>query len=230
MDAIILAAGRGMRLRPLTDTTPKPLIPIAGRGTLLRLLDALPKAVSRVVIVVGYLGDNIREEIGTVSHDRPVEYATQEVLDGTGGALRWARPLIRSERFLVVMGDDLYAARDLELLTEYERSILVQTRVMPKDGMDIWRTRSGKVVSLGVGAKGKKAVTNPGAYVLGQEWFETAPVLSPGKTDEWSIPHAIPQLLKQMPFQAVEASFWHMCGTFEEIEEAEKLLQEKQTM
>lgn len=223
MDAIILAAGRGARLRPLTDTTPKPLIPVAGRGTLPRLLDVLPKSVSRVVIVVGYLGDKIREEIGTVSHGCPVEYATQEVLDGTGGALRWARPLIRSERFLVIMGDDLYAACDLEHLVEYERSILVQTKIMPKDGMDIWRTRGGKIVSMGLGKMGKKAMTNPGAYVLGQEWFETVPTLTPGKTDEWSIPHAIPQLLKRVPFQAVEASFWHMCGTFEEITEAERL-------
>lgn len=224
MDAVILAAGRGARLRPLTDTVPKPLIPIAGKGTLPRILDILPPAVGRVVIVVGYLGDKIREEIGTMSHDRPVEYVTQEVLDGTGGALRWARPLIRSERFLVTMGDDLYAARDLERLTEYDRSVLVQTKKMFKDNMDTWEVKDGRLLSLGLGKKGKKGVTNPGAYVLGQEWFDTEPVLTPGKTDEWSIPHALPQLVDRYPFQAVEATFWQMCGTFEEIAEAEKIL------
>ncbi len=230
MDAIILAAGRGTRLRPLTDTVPKPLIPIAGKGTLVRILDNLPPAVSRVIIVVGYLGDAIRAEIGDHSQNRTVEYVAQEVLDGTGGALRWARPLIRSERFLVLMGDDLYAARDLERLTECERAVLVQTKELFKDGMDVWSVKDGKLVDLVVGNKGDKGVTNPGAYVLGHEWFETEPVLTPGKTDEWSIPHAIPQLLQEHPFQAVEATFWQMCGTFEELAEAERILgqQEKE--
>ena len=224
MDAIILAAGRGTRLRPLTDTVPKPLIPVAGTGTLPRLLNMLPAQVGRVIIVIGYLGEKIKEQIGTVSHDRPIEYIQQEVLDGTGGALRWARPLIRSERFLVTMGDDLYAARDLEGLVEHERSILIQTKVMPKDNMDIWQVKDGKMVGLGLGKKGKKGMTNPGAYVLGHEWFETQPVLTPGKTDEWSVPHALPQLFDRYPFTPVEASFWQMCGTFEEIAEAEKIL------
>ncbi len=226
MDAIILAAGRGMRLRPLTDATPKPLIPIAGRGTLLRLLDVLPKAVSRVVIVIGYLGEQIRQEIGDVSHDRPVEYVIQEVLDGTGGALRWARPSIHSERFLVLMGDDLYVARDLEQVTEYERGMLIKTAKLPKDGMDIWQMRQGKIVGMRTGQVGHKGSMNAGAYVLGHEWFETSPTSTPGKTDEWSIPHAIPQLLKRVSFQAVETSFWQMCGTFEEIATTEQLLRE----
>lgn len=226
MDAVILAAGRGTRLRPLTDTMPKPLIPIAGKGTLPRLLDILPAAVSRVIIVVGYLGDKIREEIGDHSHHRQVEYAAQGALDGTGGALRWARPLIRSERFLVLMGDDLYAARDLERLVDCERGVLVQTKTLPKDGMDVWSVEDGKLVDLISGNKGEVAVTNPGAYLLGHEWFDTEPVLTPGKTDEWSIPHAIPQLLAKHSFQVVEASFWQMCGTFEEIAEAEKKLSE----
>jgi bifunctional UDP-N-acetylglucosamine pyrophosphorylase/glucosamine-1-phosphate N-acetyltransferase len=184
----------------------------------------LPPAISRVVIVVGYLGDRIREEIGDHSNNRQVEYVSQAVLDGTGGALRWARPLIRSERFLVVMGDDLYAARDLERLSECERAILVQTKVLHKDGMDIWDVKDGRVVGMSVGKAGETAVSNPGAYVLGHEWFEVEPVLTPGTTDEWSIPHAIPQLLEKHPFQAVEASFWQMCGTFEELAEAEKIL------
>lgn len=230
MDAIILAAGRGTRLRPLTDTTPKPLIPIHGRGTLPRLLDILPAAIGRVVIVTGYLGEQIRQEVGDMSHDRPVEYVTQERLDGTGGALRWARPLIRSERFLAVNGDDLYAARDLERLVESERGILVQTKTLPKDDMDVWKVKDGKITGIGIGKKGKNGVMNPGAYLLGHEWFDTEPTLTPGKTDEWSIPHAIPQLLKTRPFDAVEASFWQMCGTFEEIAEAEKLLQAQEKM
>lgn len=224
MDAIILAAGRGARLRPLTDTTPKPLIPIAGRGTLPRLLDILPPAISRVIIVIGYLGEKIREEIGPVAHDRRIDYVTQEILDGTGGALRWARPLIHSERFLVINGDDLYAARDLERMVEYERSVLVQTCSLHKEGMDVWQVRDGHLTGMTIGKKGKKGIANPGAYVLGQEWFETQPVLTPGKTDEWSIPHALPQLFDRHTFHAVEASFWQMCGTFEEIAEAEKIL------
>src|SRR5690242_14118031 len=108
MDAIILAAGRGTRLRPLTDHTPKPLIPVAGRGTLPRVLRCMPDAVDRIILVIGHLGEQIRAAVGTEALGRDVVYVEQAPLNGTGGAVLQSAGALRSDTFLVVNGDDIF--------------------------------------------------------------------------------------------------------------------------
>jgi len=226
MDGIIMAAGKGSRLRPLTDLLPKPLVPVAGRGTLLRLLEELPSSVDRIILVVGYLQEKIREAIGDTYRHIPVEYVVQDVLDGTGGALRRAEAAIRSERFLVINGDDLYLREDLEKVCAAERGLMVFEQTLTKPS-DVCLIEDGKLVGFQSRQAGERGAVNVGAYVLGREWFRTEPVLSPGKTDEWSLPHAIPQLLAQETFYAIPATFWMMCGTLEEIQRAEAALKER---
>lgn len=223
MDAIILAAGKGMRLRPLTDVLPKPLVPVAGRGTLLRLLDILPPEVERVLLVVNYLQEKIRAEIGDTWNGIPVEYVFQEVLNGTGGALRCCQPHIRGDHFLILNGDDLYGQGDLERLVREDRGILYREGILPNGG-DGWLVEDGRIKgSVAVAPNGTGCV-NINGMKLGREWFETESVLSPGKTDEWSMPHAIPALLDRYEYRAVPASFWMPCGTLDEIRAAEERL------
>ena len=69
MDAIILAAGKGTRLRPYTEKVPKPLLPVQGRPILDWILGALPP-VDRLIVVVNYLGDVIEEYLATQTHLR----------------------------------------------------------------------------------------------------------------------------------------------------------------
>lgn len=224
-----MAAGRGSRLRPLTDVMPKPLVPVAGRGTLPRLLDELPDAIDRIILVVGYLQDKIREAIGNAYRGKPVVYVTQDPLDGTGGALRRAELAIRSERFLVINGDDLYAREDLERLCETDRGLLVHEQTLSK-ASDVCLAKDGNLIGFETRQSGEFGAVNTGAYVLGREWFGTEPVLSPGKSDEWSLPHAIPQLFRRQPFSVVPATFWRMCGTVEEIALAESALKERERL
>lgn len=225
MDAIILAAGRGTRLRPLTDTLPKPLVPVAGRGTLPRLLDMLPPEVDRVLLVVNYLHEKIRAEIGDAWNGIPVEYVFQATLNGTGDALRSCEPFIRGDRFLVLNGDDLYGREDLENLTQHERGILYCEGILTNGG-DGWLVENGRIRGSVAVAPNGAGRANINGMKLGREWFETAPVLSPGKTDEWSLPHAVPSLLDRYEYRAIPASFWMPCGTPAEIREAEERLGE----
>ncbi|MFA6429852.1 MAG: sugar phosphate nucleotidyltransferase [Patescibacteria group bacterium] len=226
MDCIIMAAGLGTRLRPLTDTTPKPLVPVAGRGTLLRLLDKLPDVVDRVIIVVGYLQDKIREQVGTRWNGREIVYVVQDPLDGTGGAVRRAQSEIRSERFLVLNGDDLYAKEDLARLASAERGALVYRMRMPAL-WQMWRVESGRLVAFDRVPADTEAWMNINAFTLGQEFFETEPVPVPGKEHEQSLPHALPQLFSRYPYQAIPATFWMPCGTLEEIQQAEMALRQR---
>lgn len=102
---MILAAGRGERMRPLTDTTPKPMIPVAGRSMLDRSMDRLQThGIRNIVINVHHLGEQIADHIGAgrahiVREDRLLE---------TGGSVKNALPLLGDEPFFVLNGDGLW--------------------------------------------------------------------------------------------------------------------------
>ncbi|MEN9557959.1 MAG: hypothetical protein RL141_328 [Candidatus Parcubacteria bacterium] len=224
-----MCAGLGTRMRPLTNTMPKPLVPILGKGSLLRTLEILPPAVTRVIIVVNYLEEQIIAAVGASSQGRPVIYVRQDPLDGTGGCLRQVKAQVPdlSERFLAMYGDDLYAAEDLAALTAHPRALLLlQYTACENDTRDAWNVDAeGHLVSLFRPKAGEQVWVNVGAYALDHTWFETTPVLVPGKTDEWSLPHALPQLLeRQLSIIAVPATFWLPIGTPEELKTAEKIL------
>ncbi|MEL7185500.1 MAG: N-acetylmuramate alpha-1-phosphate uridylyltransferase MurU [Pseudomonadota bacterium] len=108
MRAMILAAGRGERLRPLTDTIPKSLVEIHGEPLLERHLKNVAAAgITDVVINLGWLGDKLRERIGDGDQfDLKVAYSDEgdNVLE-TGGGIHKALPLLGDEPFLVVNAD-----------------------------------------------------------------------------------------------------------------------------
>lgn len=106
--ALVLAAGRGERLRPLTLTTPKPLLPAGGRTLIEYHLAALARAgVTDIVINLAWLGDRIRAFLGDgARHGVRVRYSDEgpEPLE-TGGAITHALPLLGTEPFWLVNGD-----------------------------------------------------------------------------------------------------------------------------
>src|SRR2546429_568885 len=109
MDAVILAAGLGTRLRPHTLTTPKPLLAVRGRPILDWTLGALPPSVDRVVLVVHYLGEQVEAYLRGQKWFSSWVVVRQEVPRGTGDALRSCQGhLGTDEPFLVLNGDDLY--------------------------------------------------------------------------------------------------------------------------
>src|SRR5688500_2102268 len=124
MDAIIMAAGLGTRLRPHTLTTPKPLLPVQGRPILDWALAALPPSVDRVLVVVNYLAEQIEADLRTQPHFADWATVRQDVPRGTGDAVRSCKPSLRSERVLVLNGDDLYGAADLARLANCPAGVL----------------------------------------------------------------------------------------------------------
>ena len=109
MRAMILAAGLGTRLRPLTNTIPKPLLPIAGAPLIVWNLLLLRQAgIVDVIINLHHLGHLIEKELGDGSRlDMRVQYSPEPVLLGTGGGIRQAKWFFGREPFLVLNGDTL---------------------------------------------------------------------------------------------------------------------------
>src|SRR6056297_3235107 len=106
MQAVIVAAGQGTRMRPLTETRPKPMCPVAGRPLLEHVMAACADVVDGYVVVVGYEAGRIREAIGETFAGQPVEYVRQDEQLGTAHAVGQAAGAV-DERVLVLNGDCL---------------------------------------------------------------------------------------------------------------------------
>lgn len=108
--AMILAAGRGERMRPLTDTTPKPLLPVRGKPLIERHVERLAQAgIGRLVINLAWLGSLIREYLGDGSrYGVSIRYSEEspQALETAGGIFR-ALPMLEPGPFMVVNGDVL---------------------------------------------------------------------------------------------------------------------------
>ncbi|KAB1185033.1 MULTISPECIES: bifunctional sugar-1-phosphate nucleotidylyltransferase/acetyltransferase [Haloferax] len=117
MQTVILAAGRGTRMRPLTDRRPKPMLPVGDKPLVAHTADAaIDAGASSLTLVVGYEADDVRSYFGTERRGIPVEFAVQEAQRGTADAVRAAAAHLDPEGpFVVLNGDALY---DVPSLTE----------------------------------------------------------------------------------------------------------------
>ncbi|MEF8842993.1 MAG: bifunctional sugar-1-phosphate nucleotidylyltransferase/acetyltransferase [Haloarculaceae archaeon] len=108
MQTVVLAAGQGTRMRPLTETVPKPMLPVADRPLAAHTADAAVDAGStELVLVVGYEAEAVREYFGECYRGVPIAYAAQEEQLGTAHAVAAAREHLDGP-FVVLNGDNLY--------------------------------------------------------------------------------------------------------------------------
>jgi mannose-1-phosphate guanylyltransferase len=117
MQALILAGGEGTRLRPLTHTVPKPVLPLAGRPHVAYVIDWLVRhGVDDVVVSCGHLAEGMRRALAELEPGVEIRYAEEPDARGTAGAIRFAEDML-GERFLVLNGDVL-CDLDLTALAE----------------------------------------------------------------------------------------------------------------
>lgn len=107
MKAMILAAGRGERMRPLTDTTPKPLLEVGGKALIVWIIEALVASGFReLVINVSHLGAQIESALGRGQRwDASIQYSREAEPLETAGGIATALPLLGSDPFIVVNAD-----------------------------------------------------------------------------------------------------------------------------
>lgn len=220
MDAIILAAGLGTRLRPHTLTTPKPLLPVRGRPLLDWSLGALPSSVDRVLVVVNYLADQIEGYLAKQKHFTSWQIVRQEVPRGTGDALRSCRGHLRGGSFLVLNGDDLYGAADLARLAGFPAGLLVQPVDEPRRFGIAFLKPDGSLERLveKPDLDGRQ-LANTGAYVFPPDVFDIP--LSLSARGEYEITDYVSAVAQQRRVEVVEANFWLPIGTFEVWQKAQ---------
>ncbi|HEY4508075.1 MAG TPA: sugar phosphate nucleotidyltransferase [Candidatus Paceibacterota bacterium] len=224
MQAVILAAGRGVRMKPLTDAAPKPLLKIGERTLLDYSFDALPDAVDEVIMVIGYLGDQIRAYLGENFRGRHIKYVVQKKLEGTAKAVWEAKPFLKG-RFLVLMADDIYTKEDIEKCLQHEQAILVMKNDQIGPGGRVLLDREGRlqgVVEDKFNPAGALISTN--VFVLDERFFNCEPVKLTDRADEWGLPQTVALFARDYPVAVVEATRWIKINAPEDLIIAEQLL------
>ena len=222
MQCVILAAGKGTRLKPLTDNCPKPLVKVAGKTLLDHVAEALPSSIDELIIVTGYLEEQIREYCGEEFHGRKVVYVHQAEQRGTGHALWLCKDLIRG-RFLYMFADDIHGKNDLARVTSFTRAMLAFTTDTPERFGIVVRNPDGTLGDFV--EKPEHAPSNlasTGVFVLDEKIFNFKPEVE--KNGEYYHTEMIAEYVKEFPMAVVEQNLWIPIGYPDDVENAEKLL------
>jgi bifunctional UDP-N-acetylglucosamine pyrophosphorylase/glucosamine-1-phosphate N-acetyltransferase len=221
MDAVLLAAGLGTRLRPHTLTTPKPLLAVRGRPILDWTLGALPASVKRVIVVTNYLAEQIDGYLRGQRHFRHWVTVPQGEPRGTGDALRRCQAHVQSDRLLVLNGDDLFGAADLAELASRPAGVLVaQVQEPRKFGIAFLKADGTLERLVEKPDLAPPQLANTGAYVFPRSVFDLEIGLSP--RGEYEITDYVSQLAARQPFHVVPAKFWFPIGTEEAWQAAQR--------
>lgn len=209
-------------MKPLTDTTVKPLLKVAERTLLEYTFDALPDEMEEVIMVIGYLGKQIQAYLGQNFRGRKIRYVVQEKLEGTAKALWEARQFLHG-RFLVLMADDIYQRSDVERLLQEEQGIMVMRTETGGPGGHILLNEKGELQDV-VEEKDIPAgvLVAIGAYVLTDKIFNYEPVKLTDREGEWGLPQTVVKMAKDIPVAVVEATRWLKITTPEDLKRAKR--------
>lgn len=176
MQTVVLAAGRGTRMGPLTEDRPKPMLPVAGRPVLEHVLERTAAAgASSFVIVIGYRGETIRERFGPSFDGRPITYVEQKSADGTADALATAVDALEAEHFAVVNGDVLIDEESLTRLFA-PRPAVAAASVDDPSSFGVLTVEDGQVTAIVEKPdRPQSDLVNAGAYVFSpaaRDWVD----------------------------------------------------------
>ena len=196
MYGVVPAAGRGTRMRPLTDRRPKPLLPVGDRSLLERVFDTARDVVDEFVVVTGYRGDEIREAIGDSYRDRPVHYVEQAEALGTAHAVAQAAPVVDDD-FLVLNGDVVVDPSLPRALADAGAPAIAATEVEDPRAYGVLSTAADGSLA-GIVEKPADPPTdlaNVGGYALEPEVFEYIDRTPESERGEYEITTTIDLLL-----------------------------------
>lgn len=222
MQAVILAAGKGTRMRPLTYDIPKAMLLVKGKPILEYTIDFLPEEINEIIIVINHLGDQIKNYFGNEWKGRKIKYVVQKELNGTGGALHICKDFLKG-KFMVVMGDDLYCKSDLKNILNYDLAIL-SYEVEDSTRFGVLKTDAdGHLTEIIEKPKLKeRALISTNAFVLNDKFFEYK--LVPISETEFGLPQTLASMAQDYPVKILIADRWLPVGYPEDIKKAEEVI------
>jgi dTDP-glucose pyrophosphorylase len=214
--AVLLAAGRGTRMRELTNEIPKPMIAVRGKPILEHIIDGLRRAgVTRFLIIVGYRAEVVRQHFGDGAMlGVPIDYATQAVQDGTGRVVELARDFVGNDPFLLAYGDIMVDPsnylRLVNLEPDTEAIVSVRRNEDVSQGGAVFVNERFELIDLREKPKPGEATSpwyNAGIYAFRPSIFKFTAQLQPSPRGEYELTDAIRALAQSgKKVQAFELS------------------------
>jgi dTDP-glucose pyrophosphorylase len=225
MKVLVLAAGKGIRMMPLTIDKPKVLIPVAGKPFLYYVLQNIRKAGfadSDVYVMVYYKKELIETFVNENGFD--VTLIDQEGTLGTGHAVMQAAPFIK-ENFVVIQGDNLYSPEDIRRIAVDDELCYVGAfrSSHPKD-YGVLETKTGMLVGIEEKPQAPKSdLVNTGLYKFAPEIFHELKKLKKSERGEYEVTDAITALAKAGKVKAIKLhDYWVDLSVKEKLPEIEK--------
>lgn len=218
MQGVVPAAGKGTRMRPLTDDKPKGLVDVAGKPLLTRVFEQLGAlAVSELIVIVGYRGEQIREYYGESFEGIPLTYVRQESRDGLADAVRRAAREIETD-FLLLNGDNVIRANTKELVTrhrEADADVTALVEEVPKSEAGkgaVFETNGGEITDIVEKPTQPPSRLVPrGCYAFSPKIIHGCHLVTPNETGEYELTDAISLLLRAgHRLETVELDGWCM--------------------
>ena len=232
MKGIILHGGHGTRLRPLTHTGPKQLLPIANKPMSQYCIESIKDTgINEIGIVIGGIGANkVKEYYGDGKEfGVKITYISQEYPKGIAHAIQLCKNFVNEEKFLVFLGDNIIQKRIDKIAEEFENSnadaSILLCEVDNPSRFGIADLKDGKIIKIM--EKPKDPPTNlavTGIYFLTPKIFEIIKRLKPSWRNELEITDALQMLLEEgnkITYDTI-TDYWKDTGTPEDILNANK--------
>ena len=236
-DAVILAAGRGTRMKALTEDVPKPMLPVAGRPLLEHIVATLHGAgIERFVMITGYRAERIESHFGDGSRfGVEIVYRRQEVRDGTARALLLGRDAVGGRDFLLGWGDILAEPSNYPALLQRftdkrgDGVLAVNWVEDPYRGAAVYvdgEQRIERIVEKPPRGTAGTHWNNAGIGVFRAALFEYAATVPRSARGEYELPDAMTSMLAAglALYAFALDGFWSDVGTPEDLARAEALL------
>jgi NDP-sugar pyrophosphorylase family protein len=226
MQAVILAAGAGKRLRPLTNDIPKPMVRVSGKPILERTLDILPDNVGEVIMVVGYKKEKIIEYFGNEFKHIKIQYVEQTEPRGTYDALECAKPFLEDDFFLLLHGDELYHPYDLQKCVSSNQPTVLAVETGHPERYGIC-TVDEEDYLLDIQEKPENPRSNLaviGAYLLSPNIFKIPKSESGVIKGEYVLAEQISRWAINEKIKVMKATFWYTVSYPEDVHIADKFL------
>lgn len=233
MKALVLSGGRGTRLRPITYTSAKQLVPIANKPILFYVLESVAAAgIREVGIVVGDTHGEIRSAVGDGGNwGFHVTYIPQEAPLGLAHAVKISEPYLGREPFVMVLGDNLLRDGIAPFVEEYQRvrpnTQILLSKVKEPQRFGVAELEEGRVVSLvEKPAVPKSDYALVGVYLFDHTIFEAVHHISPSWRGELEITDAIQYQIDRgyVVLPHIVTGWWKDTGRLEDILEANRLI------